>query len=50
MLYYDRFDVFEGTDMNKTSASSESDICHYCYFLDKGFNFQWYMCNGRHDV
>ena len=29
MLYYDRIDVSEGTDANKTSASKECDICHY---------------------
>ena len=29
MLYYDRIDVSEGIDVNKTSASKECDICHY---------------------
>ena len=29
MLYFDRIDVSEGTDSNKTSASKECDICHY---------------------
>ena len=29
MLYYDRSDVSEGVDLNKTSASEECDICHY---------------------
>ena len=40
MLYYDRTDVSEGIDINKTSTSKESDICHYRYFLNKGFKFQ----------
>ena len=31
MLYYDRIDVSEGIDVNKTSASKECDICHYCH-------------------
>ena len=31
MLYYDRIDISEGTDVNKTSESKE---CHYWYFLD----------------
>ena len=26
MLYYDRIDVFEGIDINKTSASKECDM------------------------
>ena len=32
MLQYDRIDVSEGIDINKTSASKERDICHYWYF------------------
>ena len=50
MLYYDRIDVSERIDINKTSASKESEICHYWYFLDKGFKFQPYVCNDCHDV
>ena len=40
MLYYDRTDVSEGIDVNKTSASKECDICHYWYFLNYSFKFQ----------
>ena len=29
MLYYDKMDVSEGIDVNKTSESKECDICHY---------------------
>ena len=29
MLHYDRIDVSEEIDINKTSASKECDICHY---------------------
>ena len=50
MLYFDRTDVAERSNINKTSAWKECDICHYWYFLDKGFNFQSYICNGCHDV
>ena len=50
MLYFDRIDVFEESDINKTSASKDCDICHYWYFLDKGFTFQPCVCNGCHDV
>ena len=39
MLYYNRIDVFKGINVNKTSESKEYDICHYWYFLDKGFKF-----------
>ena len=50
MLYYDRIDAFEGIDVNKTSESKESNICHYWDFLDKGFNFQPHIGNGCHDL
>ena len=40
MLYYDRIDVSEGIDLNKTNASKERDISHYWYVLNKGFKFQ----------
>ena len=51
ILYYDRIDVSEEIDINKTSASKECDIFHYfMVFLDKGFKCQRYICNRRHDV
>ena len=50
MLYYDRTDVYERIDVNKTSESKECDICHYWYFLNKGFHFQPKVCNRCHDL
>ena len=50
ILYYDRVDVSEGTDINKTSASKQCAICRYWYFLNKGFKFQTYVCNRCHDL
>ena len=49
MLSYDKFEVSEGIDINKTSASKECDTCHCLFFLDKMFKFQLYVCNGSHD-
>ena len=37
ILYYNKIEVSEGTDINKTGASKVCDICHYWYFLNKGF-------------
>ena len=31
MLEYDRIDILEGIDVNKTNASKKCDICHYRY-------------------
>ena len=50
MLNYDRIDVSEGVDVNKTSASKECDVCHYCYFLNYSFKFQLYVYNRCHDL
>ena len=48
MLYYDRIDISEGTDVNKTSASK--DIYHYWYVWNYSFNFQPNVCNRGHDL
>ena len=50
MLYFDRIDVSEWIDVNKTSASKECDICHYWYFLNYSFKFQTNVCNRCHDL
>ena len=50
MLEYDRIDISEGIDVNKTSLSKECDICHYWYFKDIGFKYEPYLCNGCHDL
>ena len=50
MLEYDRIDISEGIDTNKASASKDCNICHYCYFLDKNFKYEPYLCNGCHDL
>ena len=46
MLYYVRIDASEGMDVNKTIELKECIICHYWYFVGKGF----YICNWFHDV
>ena len=50
MLYFDRLDVSEETDVKKTSASKESDICHYWCFLYHSFKFQPNACNRCHNL
>ena len=46
MLEYNRIDISEGIDINKTSASKKCDICHYWYFKD----IAPYLCNGCYDL
>ena len=50
MLEYDRIDIPEGIDINKTNLSKECDICHYWYFKDAGFKYEKYLSNGCHDL
>ena len=50
MSQYDRIDVSEGIDINKTSESKEYMLCHYWYFKDIGYKFEPYLFNGCHAV
>ena len=50
MPEYDRINISEGININKTNASKECDICYYWYFLDKNSNYEPYPCNGCHDL
>ena len=50
MLEYDRTDISEGIDLNKTNASKECDVCHYWYFKYIGFKYEPYLWNGCHDL
>ena len=44
MLEYDRIDISEKIDANKTSLLKECDICHYWYFKDICFKYEQYLC------
>ena len=50
MIYFDRTDVSERTDVNKTSVSKDCDICRYWYFLNVCFKFQSNICHRCHDL
>ena len=50
MLEYNRIDVSEGINVDKTNASKECDFCHYWYFKDIGFKYEPFLCNGCHDL
>ena len=50
MLQYEKIDVSEGIDVNKTSASKECELCHYWFFKDVGFKFEEHVWNGCHDL
>ena len=50
MLRYQKIDVSEGIDVNKTSKSKECELCHYWSFKDVGFKFEEHICNRCHDL
>ena len=50
MLQYEKTDVSEGIDINKTGASKECMLFHYWYFKDLRFKFELHVCNKCHNV
>ena len=50
MLKYDRTDISEGIDVDKTDRSKECMFCHYWYFLNKNFSYGPYICDGCYDI
>ena len=46
MLEYERIDISEGIDVDKTNKSKECMFCHYWYFLKKNFSYRPYLCDG----
>ena len=50
MLQYEKTDVSEGIDVNKTSASKECELCYYWFFKDIGFKFEEHVCNKCHHL
>ena len=50
MLEYNRIDISEGIDVDKTNKSNEYMLFHYCYFLDKNFSYGPYLCDGYYNI
>ena len=50
MLQYERIDITEGIDLNKSDKPKECMICHYWYFKDIGYKCELYVCNGCHNL
>ena len=46
MLYYDKTNLSEGIDVNKTRTSKECDVCDYLYLLNYRFKFQPNISNS----
>ena len=50
MLEYDKIDISEGIDVNKTNELKEWMLCHYWYFLNKNFKSGPYPCNDCYNI
>ena len=50
MLEYNRIDILEGIDINKTNKSKKCMLCHYWHFLDKNFSYGPYLCNSCYNI
>ena len=50
MPQYEKMNVSEGIDVNKTSGSKECELCHYWFFKDVGFKFEEHVFNRCHDL
>ena len=50
MLEYNKIDISEGIDINKTNKSKECMLCHYWYLLGKNFSNGPYLCDGCYNI
>ena len=50
MLKYDKIDITEGIDVDKTSKSRECMFCHYWYYLNKSFSHGPFTCDGCYNI
>ena len=49
-MKYDRIDISEGIDVNRTDRSKERMLCHYWYFLNKNFKYRPYLCDICYNI
>ena len=50
MLQYERINVLEGPDFNKSNKSKECMICHHWYFKILVISLSHMFCNSCHDI
>ena len=50
MLEYEKIDISDGIDVNKSDKSKECMLCLYWYFLDKSFSYGLYLCDGCYNM
>ena len=50
MLEYEKINISDGIDVNKSDKSKECMLCHYWYFLDKNISYGTYLCDGCYNM
>ena len=50
MLKYDKIDITEGIDVDKTNKSRECMFCHYWYYLNKNISYSPFICDGCYNI
>ena len=50
MLKYDKIDITEAIDVDKTNKSRECMFCHYWYYVNKHFSYGPFTCDGCYNI
>ena len=50
MLVYERIDISDGIDVDKSDKSIECMLCPYWYFLDKNFSYGPFLWDGCYNM
>ena len=50
MLQYERIDISEGIDFDKSDKLKECMFFHYWYFNDIGYKYEPHVCNKCQDL
>ena len=50
MLKYDKIDIIESIDLDRTNKSRKCMFCHYWYYLNKNFSYGPFTCDGCYNI
>ena len=50
MLVYEKINISDGIDVDKSYKSKERMLCQYWYFLDKNFSYGPYLCDRCYNM
>ena len=50
MLGYEKIDISDEINVDKSDKSKECMLCHYWYFLDTNFSYGPYLCDRCYNM